>query len=260
MMPDPIPVARAVVLLIVAILAATVAPAARAAADVTVAHPGEQVLEPGKPLALDLAAENKGAAPAAVSARFTLQANPTYADPPVPDPVLGIDHAAGAASTVTVDGAAKGDALLCDGDDHSAFEIPWSNGVKEVVATIDLGKPIDVTAVRWTAGDANWIFKCDVLVSTDGAAYSPVEGGQGVDLHAKWGGPHAFPWARPVAARYLRLRFHNDGKPSNAVRLPPTVKIYDGIGNDAVAVPQVGPVVASGEAQASVPPRGAACT
>ena len=148
--------------------------------------------------------------------------------------------------------------MLCDGDDHSAFEIPWSNGVKEVVATIDLGKPIDVTAVRWTAGDANWIFKADVLISSDGTAYVPVEGAQNVDLHAKWGGPHAFPWARPMAARYVRLRFHNDGKPSNAVRLPPTVSVYDGIANDAVAVPQVGPVVASGEAEASVPPRGAA--
>ena len=222
-------------------------------AGLTVTRGGGEMVEPDAPLALRFTAENRGAGAKGVSLRYTLQANPTYADPPVPDRVLGHDHAAGARSTVSVDGVDKGDARLCDGDEVSAFETPWGTGYKAAVATIDLGQIRDVRAVHWRAGDANWVFKCDVLASLDGVAFNPVAGAQGVDLHGKWGGPHAFPWPGATRARFLRLRFHKDDQPANQFRLPAAVMVYDGIDNDRVAVPQVGPVVATGSADASVP-------
>ena len=77
----------------------------------------------------------------------------------------------------------------------------------------------------------------------------------GMDLHGKWGGPHALPWPGPVTARYLRFRFHKDGEPVNAVRLPAAVMVYDGIENDAVEVPRVGEMVESASAVVTIPAR-----
>ncbi|MBA3684144.1 MAG: discoidin domain-containing protein, partial [Planctomycetes bacterium] len=216
---------------------------------------GADVIEPGAPLALRVIAENRTAASQAVEVRYRLQANPTYADPVMPDPVHGYDHALGATSTVTVDGVDKGAAFLCDGDEFSNFEAPWSNGYKELVATIDLGQARDISEVRWHAGDANWIFKADASTSLDGQSYAAVDGAQGFGMNGKWGGPHRFPWTKPVKARYLRLRFHDDAKTPNCVRLPPTLMVYDGIANDKVVLPEVGPVVASGTVRADVAAR-----
>ncbi|HEV7298381.1 MAG TPA: discoidin domain-containing protein [Tepidisphaeraceae bacterium] len=216
---------------------------------------GAEVIEPGKPVAVHFIAENGGAAAESVAVQYTLQANPTYANPVMPDPVLGVDHAIGAKSTVSVDGEDKGDAKLGDGDESTGFETPWGGGYKEVVATMDLGQPREVSAVRWQPGDANWIFKVDVSASVDGQTFEPVAGAQGVDMHGKWGTVQSMPWPQPTNARYLRFRFHKDGEPSNVFRLPPSIMVYDGVANDDVSLPTVGEVIAKGTANASVPPR-----
>ena len=102
------------------------------------------------------------------------------------------------------------------------------------------------------AGDANWIFKADVSTSVDGKNFSPVAEAQGFDMHAKWAGPHSFPWKAPAHARYIRFRFHKDGEATNVFRLPPTVMVYDGIANDTFTPPEVGETIASGTAKASI--------
>lgn len=218
---------------------------------------GNEVREPGQPLRASVTAENRGAAAASATLTWSLQANPYYADPAVPDPLLGVDHALGAKTSLTVDGAARGDSQLCDGDDSSNYDTPWGK-VKEAVATIDLGVSRQVSAVRWIAGDANWIFKVDVSASTDGATFTPVPSAQGVELKGKWGGPHALPWPAPVGARHLRLRFHNGGAAVDSMRLPVTIQVYDGAANDTLAIPTVGAVVASGTTQAEIPASGSA--
>src|ERR1043165_6469190 len=135
--------------------------------------PGDEVREPGRPFATSVMVENRGAAPVEVKAAWTLQSNPRYADPAVPDAVLGVDHARGATSTLTVDGQPRGDALLCDGDDTSAYDTPWGK-LREAVATIDLGSARPVSAVRWIASDANWVFQADIATSTDQKTCTPV--------------------------------------------------------------------------------------
>ena len=226
----------------------------QAGADGLVLTPlAASVLEPGQPLRARFIAENRGATEKTVAIRWNLQANPTFVDPVIPDPIQGFDHALGCRSTWSVDGTDRGDAKLCDGDEFTHSETPWGKGYTEAVATIDLGQARDVSAVRWQAGDANWIFKADLSTSTDQAAWQPVASAQGVTLQGKWGGPHSFPIVQPVKARYLRIRFHNDGKSVNCLRLPPTIMVYDGIANDTVVIPTVGPTVASGTAQGQVP-------
>ena len=138
---------------------------------VSVSAAGERILEPHRPVSLHFLAENREAAEKRVAVRCTLQANPAYADPVMPDPVLGYDHALGAVSSVSVDGVARGDALLCDGDEHTSFEIPWDKGIRDTVVTVDLTTPRDVGAVRWLAGDANWVFKTDVFPGAEKRDY-----------------------------------------------------------------------------------------
>ena len=111
------------------------------------------------------------------------------------------------------------------------------------------------SALRWMAGDANWIFKADVSTSLDGTTFTPVKEAQNFDMHAKWSGPHAFPWNAPIKARHLRIRFHKDGEATNVFRLPPTMMVYDGIANDTFTAPKVGEVIATGAANAELPGR-----
>ncbi|MBA3698175.1 MAG: discoidin domain-containing protein [Planctomycetes bacterium] len=224
------------------------------AADQPAVKRTDEVREPGLPFATTVMVENTAATAVTVSATWTLQANPLYIDQAIPDPQLGIDHALGARCTLMVDGADRGDPLLCDGDDTSGYQTPWGK-VGEAVATIDLGTSRPISAVRWIAGDANWIFQADVSTSIDGSTWTPVAGAQGVAMKGKWGGPHALPWSVPVSARHLRLRFHNGGAKVDNLRLPTTIQVYDGVANDTIAVPNVGPVIARGTTNATIPPK-----
>ena len=224
--------------------------------DVTFAPLSAETVEPGQPLAQGLTVENHGAASQAVTVRWSLQVNADQLAPELPDPVLGFDVAKGAVSTVSVDGAAPVDAKLCDGDDYSTFATPWGAGFKEGLATIDLGRSRDLIAVQWLSGDANWIRKVDLAVSNDGKTFTPVAGAQNVELQGKWGS-NRFPWPdSALKARWLRLRFHDQGKGIATLRLPAAIKVYEGISQEQVAVPKVGPVVANGTASADIPAHG----
>ena len=222
------------------------------------ASAASDVLEPGQPLDQRIVLENPGAAPQTIQAAWTLRADPGFYDTAAPDPVLGVDHALGATNTLVVDGRDMGDARLCDGDLHNPVELPWGKGYKEAVVTLDLGLVRNVTALRWMAGDANWIWKTDISAAGEDSVFKPVEGAQGFDMHGRWAGPHSFPWPGAVAARRLRFRFHHDGETANTFRLPPAVMVYDGAANDPVALPQTGPVLDSGTAAVEAATNGAA--
>jgi hypothetical protein len=214
---------------------------------------GNNVFEPGLPLAVHFGVENTGATSKTVNIRSSLQANPTFADPAIPDPVQGYDQAVGCRCTWSVDGIDKGPSKVCDGDDFSNDETAWGKGYSEALVNIDLGQVRTVSAVRWNAGDANWVFKADLAASTDHAAWRPIDGAQGVTMQGRWGPGHDVPIARPFEARYLRFRFHNDGKTSNCIRIPPTIMVYDGIANDSLAIPTVGHGIGSGKVQCTIP-------
>lgn len=209
-------------------------------------------IDAGKRLPIKFLAQNWESRPQRVSVRYSLQSNLGFQEPPVADPKLGLNHAIGAKSTVIANAEDWGDSKLTDGDEFSSFELPWGSNAKEAIVTIDLGQVRKVSAVRWLAGDANWVFKADVSTSDDGTNFKPVVGAQGVDMHSKWGGPHDVPWKTPVEAKFVRLRFHNDGEAISQLRLPASVMIYDGAENDDTKIPDVGPEVASGEVDATV--------
>ncbi|MEI6167106.1 MAG: hypothetical protein WCS52_07915 [bacterium] len=223
-------------------------------AGVKLLEAGSLVAEPGLPLSARLMAENLDGVARTVSLHYTLQANPTFNDSPPPDPVLGFDHALGCVNTFTVDGEEKGPAKLCDGDDNSCVEAPWGSGYKEATALIDLGVSRNISAVHYVAGDANWIWKADVLTSVDGVTFTPVAVLQRFDIHKKWN-QQVLPWpAQPVPARWLKFRFHNDGKETNCIRLPVSVMVYDGAANDRLEVPHTGEQIAEGNGSATLPP------
>lgn len=214
---------------------------------------GSGLSEAGHGVSQRFVAENLDSSDRQIEIRYTVQANPFLDDSTPPDPVLGVDHAFGCSSTFTVDGQAGGDARMCDGDDNSCGEAPWGKGYKEAVATIDLKQQRNLTAVQYVAGDANWIWKADVSVSTDGTLFTPVQGLQGFNMHKKWA-RQSLPWpATPVAARWLRFRFHDDGKSDNCIRMPVSVMAFDGASNDVLAVPKTGDLIETGTVAAKVP-------
>ena len=214
---------------------------------------GSLVAEPGHPLDCRFVAENRDGADQGIDMNYTLQTNPAFDDSTPPDPVLGFDHALGCKNTFTVDGEEKGNAKLCDGDDNSGVEAPWGSNCKETTAVIDLGQTRMVSAVNYVAGDANWIWKADVLVSENGTDFKPVEGVQGFDMHKKWN-RQSLPWPKqPVSARWIKFRFHDDGKVNNCMRLPVSVMVYDGAANDHLVIPKTGELIDAGKISATIP-------
>ncbi len=216
-----------------------------------------EIAEPDQSAVQQVIAENLDDVERTLKVHYTVQANPRFLTPQIPDPELGVDHAEGLHPTVTVDGKDSGDALTSDGDDQTGFSTPWGSGFKEAVLTLDLGQVRQISAVRLIAGDANWVWEADASTSTDGTAYAPVASCQGLDLHGKWGTTD-LPWGKAVAGRYLRLRFHHRGEGTNSIRLPATIKVYDGIANDQLTIPEVGRTVLTGDSTVVVPAHGLA--
>ncbi len=214
------------------------------------------VYEPGAPLDYRVIVNNFGDMAQEEEIYYTLQTNSGLNDSVPPDIVTGLDHALGCRNTWAVDGREMGDAGMCDGDDMSAAATPWGKDYKEAVVTADLGRIRGLTAMTLAAGDANWIWKMDVSVSEDGKEFVPVDGLQNYDLHKKWG-RRSLPWpGRPVRAKFLKMRFHNNGNGSSFIRLPASLMLFDGSSNDTIAVPKTGEIVASGRVSAVVPAKG----
>jgi hypothetical protein len=54
------------------------------------------------------------------------------------------------------------------------------------------------------------------------------------------------PVGAPFAARYLRLRYHNDGNLTDVIRMPSALSVYDGVADEKWQMPAVGEVIAKG--------------
>lgn len=204
-----------------------------------------RVLEPNQTQIASLRLKNASRQSVSAKLTYALQLNPTLAETKQPHTTLGYDHAVGAKSTVQIDGKDYGDARVTDGDPFTSFESPWTKGHREAIVVIELKHVRKIKAMHWLAADANWIWHVDVQHSLDGESYQPIESLQAFDMHKKWG-PQTFPLAKPVDARFLRLRFFIPGKTMNIVRLPKSIEVFDGLENDVVAAPVAGRQIDAG--------------
>jgi len=217
---------------------------------------GAAWIEPGQSLPARVVLTNPtgGALPAKLE--FSVQRDSTLFAGIPPDPVHGSDHALGARSWTEAEGKKIEEGSLTDGKDWTNASTDYKTGhFREAFQFVDLGRERRITHLAYKAGDANWVWKVDVDASADGRAYQPIPSLQGVDLRQKWG-DRPLPVAAPVNARYLRLRYHNDGKGVDVIRMPSALSIYDGVGDEKWEIPAVGEVVARGEHSAEVPPQG----
>lgn len=236
-------------------LVAAVDEPAAANSRVTTELIGGGVAEPGWPLGMQVVVTNPTDKGAESAVEFSVQEDPALYPEPPPDAVWGSDHARGAKSWTEADGKVIEEGSLTDGKDFTAAGTDWRNDHwAEAFQFVDLGRERRLTHLAYVAGDANWVWKVDVAASADGKAYTPVPGLQGVDLHQKWG-RQEMNVGEPFAARFLRLRYHNEGKKVSVIRMPVTLSAYDGVADETWDVPAVGRVVAKGTAAVKTPGR-----
>ncbi len=67
---------------------------------------------------------------------------------------------------------------LTDCDEEAGYSTDWSDPPRDEQAYqyVDLGSSRKIIALRYRAGDANWVYKVDVAASVNGADYQPVSG------------------------------------------------------------------------------------
>ncbi len=195
---------------------------------------GSAGVEPGAPLAVSIAVTNATENAVAAKLTYSIWRNPQNLMPRLPDPVHGADHATGCLSWIEVNGEKIDDGSLTDGDLNTGR----NEGRKytEAFHFVDLGQVRQVTALAWQSGDANWIYRVDIAASTDGTTYEPVAGLQGLDWHKKWARQRV-KVEQPFAARFLRLRYHNNGAELGWLRTPSELHVYDGPTPDEFAFP-----------------------
>jgi len=245
-----------------------------------VAHAGF----PGKPYVVQLSGPHDGEAndvfrgqvvvnnssdkPVDIDIRYTIRTDALLYDQPPPDPVYGGNRAYGCKSWVEVEGKRIEDDSLTDGDTQSFFSTDDFSlgGGTEGFQYLDLGQERKISKIDFFSGDPRWLHKVDFAASaTEGGAYLPVKGLQGVDLANQWGGPNPIAVPEPFSARYLRLRYHNDGrkldcagskKGAVAFHTVGELAVYDGIESDELEKSKIGPLVEQKEFHVTAPPRG----
>ena len=145
---------------------------------------------------------------------------------------------------------------MTDGKPWTSFGGPYNDKQKweEAFGYIDLGRIVRVVHMGYLSGDANWIWKVDFAASIDGKHYQPVEGLKNVDFYQKWG-PQEIDVPRPFAARFLRLRLHNNGQRVIAFHSPAEFHVYAGPMEEATVLPQVGSPLLRSKLTVQVPAR-----
>lgn len=211
--------------------------------------------DPGKPFLGQLLVHNYTDKPLELEVGYSLQGNPLLFDRPLPDPVLGSNFAEGKPSWVELDGQRINDSSLTDGATDAGYSSDYAKGkFTEGFQFVDLGEARRIIALHYLAGDANWAFKLDVASSPDGKTYQPVAGLQGVDMHKKWG-LQKVPVNEPFSARFLRLRYHNNGEKKDVVRAPLELYLFDGIEDEKITLPTTGDLIEEKRLKITVGPR-----
>lgn len=213
----------------------------------------------GSPLGSLIAVTNKGDKPLSADIEYSVQHDSAMYDVPPPDPIYGSDRALGAKSWTELDGKTIEEGSLTDGKKWTYAMTPQiTNHFTEAFQTIDLGKVHKITKMTWDSGDANHLGDpkhqkvVDISYSADGQTYTPFPNLQGFDFFKKWG-VNTFPIDGPFEARFIKLRYHANGARVEGFFMPEEISVYDGIENDALTLPSVGEVVASGKFTVNVP-------
>jgi hypothetical protein len=211
----------------------------------------------GQPASATLILTNPNSKSAELQLQVALQANPHLTDLDLPEGDLGRDHARLASSVTLVNGEQIGTNTLTDGDVNSNAGTDYSGQKKWDTADqiITLDKTRTITAMQWESGDANWVAKVNVLASMDGKTYNPVDELQNVDFYKKWG-KQSFKFNTPFTARYIKLHYHDNGQKANAIRMPSSLMIYDGMADENTDIPVTGQRIALVEKSVQVPALG----
>ena len=205
-------------------------------------------LDPGQKAAGRLTLTNPQGTAATCRISYSLQTDGTMYSVAPPDPVFGSDCALGARSWTVAEGKTIEEGSLTDGKDYTDAGTDYGNDrYTEAFQFVDLGegKVRKISRIGYLSGDANHAWKMDVAVSRDGQTYSDVPGLLGIDMYKKWG-EIVLPLTEPAEARFVRLRYHNDGKKVPVLRMPCRLSVYDGVAGESFELPKVGEVVASG--------------
>lgn len=163
-----------------------------------------------------------------------------------PDPILGSDHAVGAKGWIIYDDKKIEDRSLTDDDDFSAGETEWINDhFTEAAQIVDLGRVMEIKTLKFKSGDANWIWRMDILASDDGEKFSPVLELQDINMHKRWG-VFALPQKKPFKARFIKLHYRTEaGEKKPIIRMPSAMMVFDGIEDEVIEIPKIGKIVFS---------------
>lgn len=226
------------------------------AAGVRLELAGNGAMEPGLPFSAPLIVTNLSAKPLSGTVEFSVQQDSSLYAGVAPDPRWGTDHARGAKSWTVADGKQIEEGSLTDGNEFTGAGTSYiGDHWAEAFQYIDLGTERNISHIRHSSGDANWCFKVDIAGSLDGQTYTPVQGLQGANWHAQWGADLDLATPEPFKARYVRFRYHDDGKKHEVIRMPVSISLYDGLADEKMLIPEVGAVSGSGRQQVEVPSR-----
>lgn len=215
----------------------------------------DESLTPGETIQPSFLFTNPAAQPANVAVRVSLQRDGRLFDKSVPHPTLGTDHARGARSWTMADGERIAEDTLTDDKDYTAAETSYRGGYwSEAEQFVELDQVRTISSMGWLSGDANWVERVDVFASEDGKQFQPVAKLQNANLKGQWG-EQRFPEFAPFRARVLRLRYHNQGEKTNVIRMPSAIRIWDGIHDETLKLPEVGEEIGERTLQVTVPPQ-----
>ena len=225
--------------------------------DLTITTLAPDIVEPGHALAVSVLATNSTDKSIAVDLAYSFQRDSALYSTPLPDPVFGTNHAPGLRSWIVADGETIEDGSLTDGrrwtDAGTAYK---TNHFTEAFQYVELDKVRRITKMTWLSGDANHTWFVNVAVSRGGKEFTPVKGLQNVDHYKKWGWKD-YPVQSPFEAKVIRFRYHTGEtqKKVHAIRFPCELGLYDGVADETVALPRVGPVLDEGSINVTVPAR-----
>ncbi len=211
--------------------------------------------EPGDTFTGSLIVHNFTASPQTLTVHSSLQTNPQYQTPELPDPELGSDHAQGTKSWFVIGGERVDDNTLTDGLEDTCLQpVMPKEGYTELFEILDLGQVRPITAIDLKPGDGNWIRSVDIDVSTDGRNYKPVAELQNIDLYKNWKYVQV-KLSSPVQARLLRIRHHDHGDNLPGLfRSLGSIRVYDGLADETIAIPTVGETVDEQTSKFVIPP------
>lgn len=210
--------------------------------------------EPGTPSPLSAVLTNTGAEPLKATLEYSIQRDSMLTPVTLPDPVYGSDHALGCLNWTDVEGKVIDKGSLTDNNDTTSAATPWATDhFTEAFQYIDLGQLRKITHMAYRSGDAGWIWKLQISASEDGKTYTAVAGLQDLNLNQKWGA-QAIDVPTPFSARYLKLRYHTDGKKQSIIRMPAGFSVFDGVADEKTEIPQLGPEVIKGHLDVQLAP------